>query len=259
MPKVVEESPRAKRAASNMLDTPHLGIPYHMRGSKYTMEEADDRTMQAGVRNLWKELEAKKQTRNPSSAAAMPTIEAAPPESAPPAAAAAAADPTPLRPRVLMEELTSQQSAKPKKTRKTSLAVQQERVNALARKTVEKEARKMATRLWAMQSEKKKRGDNDFMSIEQVRERVVAEYGTAPCIATIYNDLKEGRVGQSPKKRPGNSKISDSDWVNVCAAFVSLVQINQLNRDDGKNNQKDLGAKIAAVFGNRHSAQHLIE
>jgi hypothetical protein len=40
---------------------------------------------------------------------------------------------------------------------------------------------------------------------------------------------------------------------------VSLVQINQLNRDDGKNNQKDLGAKIAAVFGNRHSAQHLIE
>jgi hypothetical protein len=127
-----------------------------------------------------------------------------------------------------MEELTSQQSAKPKKTRKTSLAVQQERVNALARKTVEKEARKMATRLWAMQSEKKKRGDNDFMSIEQVRERVVAEYGTAPCIATIYNDLKEGKVGQSPKKRPGNSKISDSDWVNVCAAFVSLVQINQL-------------------------------
>ena len=56
-----------------MLDTPHLGIPYHMRGSKYTMEEADDRTMQARVRKLWKELEAKKQTRNPSSAAAMPT------------------------------------------------------------------------------------------------------------------------------------------------------------------------------------------
>jgi hypothetical protein len=38
MLKVVEECPRAERAASNMLDTPHLGIPYHMRGSKYTME-----------------------------------------------------------------------------------------------------------------------------------------------------------------------------------------------------------------------------
>jgi hypothetical protein len=29
MPKVVEASSRAKRAAANMLDTPHLGIPYH--------------------------------------------------------------------------------------------------------------------------------------------------------------------------------------------------------------------------------------
>jgi hypothetical protein len=37
------------------------------------------------------------------------------------------------------------------------------------------------------------------------------------------------------------------------------VQINQLNRNDGNNSQKELGAKIAVVFGNRYSQQHLIE
>jgi hypothetical protein len=117
----------------------------------------------------------------------------------------------------------------------------------------------LPTRLWNVESQKKEKGELDFLSIDQVREQVLSAYAQAPCISTIYKDLQEGRIGESPKKRSGSSKISDSDWSNVCAAFVSLVQINQLNRNDGKNSQKKLGAKIAAVFGNRYSQQHLIE
>jgi hypothetical protein len=152
MPKVVEESPRAKRAAANMVDTPHLGIPYHMRGSKYTLEESEDRTKQARVRKLWRDLYKAKQH---SSVAAFPSIEPAPSQSAP--TAAVAADPTPLRPRDLINELTSQQSAKPKKTRRTSLAAQQERVNALANKKVASDARQDG--ISSMECRKPKEGE----------------------------------------------------------------------------------------------------
>ena len=160
MPKVLEESPRAKRAAANMLDTPHLGIPYHMRGSKYTLEESEDRTKQAKVHKLWRDQYKAKQH---SSVAAFPSIE-----------------PAPLRPSDLINELTSQQSAKPKKTRRTSLAAQQERVNALANKKVASDARKMASRLWNVESQKKEKGELDFLSIDQVLEQVLSAYGQAP-------------------------------------------------------------------------------
>jgi hypothetical protein len=197
MPKVVEESPRAKRAAANMLDTPHLDIPYHMRGSKYTLEESEDRMKQARVRKLvWRDLYKAKQH---SSVFAFPSIEPAPSQSAP--TAAVAADPTPLRPRDLINELTSRQSAKPKKTRRTSLAAQQERVNALANKKVASGARMMASCLWNVESQKKEKGELDFLSIDQVREQVLSANGQAPCISTIYKDLQEGRIGESPKRR----------------------------------------------------------
>jgi hypothetical protein len=116
-----------------------------------------------------------------------------------------------------------QQSAKPKKTRRTSLAAQQARVNALANKKVASVACKMASPLWNVEARKKENGELDFLSIDQVREQVLREYGQAPCISTIYKDLQEGRIGESPKKRLGrNSKISDSDWSNVCVG-ISFV------------------------------------
>jgi hypothetical protein len=261
MPKVVEKSPRLLSAARNMLRAPFLGIPYHMKGCGYSTNDITDRTKQQRVRRLWHQLKqeqpstaAPPQPSTQPAAAPGPITAEVATRTAPPAAAQST-----IQPRDLFTELTnSTETINPKKIHRTSAAAQQERANKLAAKKTKSDARKLSSRVWAVEAEKKSNGE-EHMTIEEVKQMVYEKYGSAPSIATIYNDVKEGRIGQSPKKTGGGYQIEDEDWLNVCAAFVSLVQINQLNTDESGNTRKDLGARIANVFGGKWTDRHLIE
>jgi hypothetical protein len=186
MPKVVEKSPRLLLAARNMLRFPELGIPYHMNACDYSQQEVTDRTKQQQVRRLWHQL---KQEQPSTAAPPQPSIEPAAAQepitaevatrTAPPAAAESA-----IQPRDLFTELTnSTKTIDSKKTRKTSSAAQQERANKLVQKKAARDARKMSSRLWAAEAEKKENG-GEHKTIDEVKAMVYEKYGCAPSLAT---------------------------------------------------------------------------
>jgi hypothetical protein len=239
-----------------------------MRGCGFTFDESNDRTLEARVRRWSKTLQPKRADKNGESqppnipllaAASAPTVPNPP---NPPAANDADDTPNPPQgPNDALRALLAFDDAphaKTKTTRRTSLAAQQERVNRKAAKKKVSEARKMSSRLWAAEKQKKEAGEDDFMTIDEVIETVRQQYGTAPSAPTIYQDVKEGRIGLSPKKTGGGNKIPQDDWILAMSAFVSLVKINQLNNRVEDNTQAKLGAKIANVFAMNQSDRHLI-
>lgn len=125
MPKVLDDDPWVERAARNYAQDAQYGLPYHihMRGCGFSSEESTNRTLQMRVRRRSEQLQP------------IEPIQQQPP-TLPPVAPVAPTDQQPAASTAINANVSQQDTAdisgpstKPKKTRKTAAAAQQERVN----------------------------------------------------------------------------------------------------------------------------------
>ena len=148
--------------------------------------------------------------------------------------------------RNVSKESSNPRHPAPKIVRKrTSISdAQAERVSKKTVSTHAKNAHKQATLLYAR--EQKKEGG---LSAKKVREIVLKDYEVAPSIHSIQRYVKEGLTGQSPMKKGPEKIVSAFVFTTMCDAFSSMININQLNGNEGKNKRTVLRSRIAAFFG----------
>lgn len=252
MPKVVDNDPRVDKAARHYILDGKWGLPYHMRGCGFSQKESKDRTLQMRVRRRSEELRP-----NDNSQQEPPPLPALPPASTDQQLAASTTINANTPPQNAAVNILGP-TTKPKKTRKTAAAAQQERVNKRLRKEKEKNARKEATRVMAVELKKKEDGEA-FLSFEDIIKNVETQYGVAPSKSSVYRDIRAGRAGMSPPKVGGNYKLEDDIFKLLCSAITSAVQINQINADEVNNRRNTLARKIADVLGHETPAKHLLE
>ena len=197
-----------KKAAVASANHPTLTIPQAMRVAEFTTEESKDRTLQMRVRRHIKPPPTTVSiSKSPlSSISSLETSNPSPPK----------------HPQI-------------KKTRATSAQAQQHRTNKLIQKQHHKFAHKEATSLYHAQKDKPK---EEQLSAQQVSEVVLQNTGVAIGVRTIQREVKEGRIGVSPKKGGPPSIFPDEVFGKLSSAFESFIQIKQINGQSGNINNK---------------------
>ena len=66
---------------------------------------------------------------------------------------------------------------------------------------------------------------------------------------TVSRYVKEGKIGESPKKNESPGKIKPWIFQTICIAVSSFVQINQVNAKSVANDRKKLNARLISVMG----------
>jgi hypothetical protein len=181
-----------KKAVQVAKDHPTLKVPEVMRVAKFTLEESRDRTLQMRVRRLI--------DQTPASI----TVSQSPAQTS-------------------MSTLTSTSSAsgpEPKNIFMTFVAAGQKRVNDHAAMMVNKAAHKKATTIYSSELQKP-----EGMSAKQVSQLVLGEFGVEIKARTIQGEIKEGRVGVSPKKMGPQGYFSQKTFNNLAIAFESTSKL----------------------------------
>ncbi len=71
------------------------------------------------------------------------------------------------------------------------------------------------------------------MSAKQVSQLVLGEFGVEINAHIIQREIKEGRVGVSPKKMGPQGHFPSKTFDNLAIAFESYIKIMQLNGNGG--------------------------
>ena len=101
-----------------------------------------------------------------------------------------------------------------------------------------KAAHKKATKLYF--NEINKPDGFKRLSASRVSELVQEEFGTTIEVRTIQREVKQGRVGVSPKKMGPSSQFPNLVFNHLANAFESYIIINQLNGQGGDVSYKKL-------------------
>ena len=127
---------------------------------------------------------------------------------------------------------------------KSSSGTQRNRANKKIKSCHEKIAFKAATTL--LHTEQKKRAGG--LGARQVVKKIIEDFGVDVSYRTVSRYVKEGKIGESPKKNESPGKIKPWIFQTICIAVSSFVQINQVNAKSVANDRKKLNARLMSVM-----------
>jgi len=141
--------------------------------------------------------------------------------------------------------LSASQFPKPKRKqiRPTSSAVEQRHVNDLKAKRHKSNAHKAAVRLYDVEKQKP-----NGMSVRKVLSVILAKFEVCPSRSTIARYAKHGLVIASPMKMGPTGLLSTMAYKFLCQAYLSLIQINQMNACTGDNSRKEMIPMLVKTF-----------
>ena len=85
--------------------------------------------------------------------------------------------------------------------------------------------------------------------MRQVEASIKKKYGVGPSHATIHNYVvRHGNINLLPSKSGPDGNISALAYMLLCAAFVSFMQINQLNCTGRINKQGKMAPLVAKAM-----------
>lgn len=199
-----------------------------------------------------------------SAAAATPTIEASAQQNDTTAAPTAAALPPQVQQIMDTKYLPTVQplavpnappkvrktKKKPKKKgpkiRRTKAQIAQAKAYEAVERQKQANARIAATQRWFEQTQRKAEG-LEHIPIEKVLEAVENEFGYVPSAATVYNDVKNGYVGEPPKKRGASAEYLARKKAEKAAAAAAVDTSAEYLEGNAETVTDDIGAFMENV------------
>ena len=102
---------------------------------------------------------------------------------------------------------------------------------------------KAATALYARECAKKEH-TGEGMSAREVRKTILMDYEWCPRVRTIQRCKEMHLAGYSPMKMGPEGKVSQFIFYTLCIAFLSMININQINGCDVDNVPKELAVWV---------------